>query len=424
LENNLAAGVFVPGRTAVLRLVASQAAIALENARLYRDVGEREAKIRRLFDANLIGTYIWKAPKQGLGDGDIQIIDANDAFLRTVGYDRADLEAGRITRFSLSPPEWRERDLQAGADVRQTGAALPFEKDYFRKDGSRVPVLVAFAAFDERGLEGFAFAVDLTELKRAEADAHDSERRYREIQTALAHAGRIATMGQITASIAHEVSQPVAGVITNAQTALRWLNAPTPDIKEVERALNRIVRDGSRAREVIDRVRALIKKEPPRKDLVELNDAVREVIDLTERETAKSGVTVQTEFASDLRAVRCDRVQLQQVVLNLIVNAIEAMDGIGEGPRELRITTQAVGADHVRVAISDSGPGLPDEMLKQRFFDAFHTTKPGGLGLGLSICRSIIDAHGGRLWASANAPRGAIFQFEVPVSGSDGPVVP
>jgi signal transduction histidine kinase len=122
--------------------------------------------------------------------------------------------------------------------------------------------------------------------------------------------------------------------------------------------------------------------------------------------------------------VRCDRVQLQQVVLNLIVNAIEAMDGIGEGPRELRITTQAVGADHVRVAISDSGPGLPDEMLKQRFFDAFHTTKPGGLGLGLSICRSIIDAHGGRLWASANAPRGAIFQFEVPVSGSDGPVVP
>ena len=412
LENNLAPRVFTPARIAALKLLASQAAVALENARLYGDIAEREAKIRRLVDANIIGTYIWKATGQSIGLGDAVIIEANDAFLDMIGYAREDLAAGLLSKSLLSAPEGRDRDADAAAEVHTTGGVLPFEKEYLRKDGTRVPVLVGLAAFDEGRLEGFAFVVDLTERRRAEAEARESERRYREVQAALAHAGRVATMGLITASIAHEVSQPVSGAITNAHTALGWLSAPTPDIEGATQALNRIVRDGSRAREVIERIRALSRKAPARKDPVELNGAVREVIELTRSEATKNGISVRLDLADDLPPVLGDRVQLQQVMLNLVVNAIESMNSASDGPRELLIATGKEALDNVLVAVRDSGPGFVKSPL-DRLFDAFHTTKPGGLGLGLSISRSIIEAHGGRLWANANAPRGAIFQFTV-----------
>ncbi len=226
LENNLAPRVFTPARMAVLKLLASQAAIAVENASLYRDVAEREAKIRRLVDANIIGTYIWKVTGQNIEVGDATIVEANDAFLRMIGYGREDLAAGLLSKNFLSAPEGRDRDAHTAAEVNATGAVMPFEKEYLRKDGTRVPVLMGLAAFDERRLEGFAFVLDLTERRRAEAEARENERRYREVQAALAHAGRVATMGQITASIAHEVSQPVSGALTNAHTALGWLGAP------------------------------------------------------------------------------------------------------------------------------------------------------------------------------------------------------
>jgi C4-dicarboxylate-specific signal transduction histidine kinase len=228
----------------------------------------------------------------------------------------------------------------------------------------------------------------------------------------MAHANRVATMGQLTASIAHEVNQPVTAAVTNAEAALRWLGAQPPDLEEVRQALGRIVKDGNRAGDVIGRIRDLIKKAPPRKDGLEINDAIREVIALTRGEAAKNGVSVQTRLAEGLPLIQGDRVQLQQVMLNLIINAVEAMSGVSEGPRELLISTGKAESDGVLVAVLDSGPGLALASL-ERLFEAFYTTKTGGLGMGLSICRSIIEAHGGRLWATANVPQGAIFQFTV-----------
>jgi signal transduction histidine kinase len=255
-------------------------------------------------------------------------------------------------------------------------------------------------------------------LGAAEAEARESERRFREIEMELAHANRVATMGQLTASIAHEVKQPVAATVTNAQAALRWLGGRCPDLEEVRQALARIVRDGNRAGDVIDRIRALIKKVPPRNDRLEINEAIREVIELTRGEAVKSGVSVQTELADGLPLIQGDRVQLQQVILNLIINAIEAMSGVSEGARDLLISTEKAASGGVLVAVRDSGPGLDPAKL-ERLFEAFYTTKPGGLGMGLSICRSITEAHGGRLWANANTPRGAIFQIALPRDGMD-----
>ena len=410
LENNLAPRVFAPARITVLKLLASQAAITLENTRLYHDLAQREAKVRRLVDANIIGIVIRK--------NEDSILEANDAFLRIVGYDREDLAAGRLRWTDLTTPDSRDRTAQAATELESTGTLEPSEKEYFRKDGSRVPVLVGAASFEKGGNEGVAFVLDLTERKRVEAEARESERRYREVQTELAHANRVATMGQLTASIAHEVNQPIAAAILSAQAGLRWLAAEPPDLEGVQRTLARIVKDGDRAGEVIGRIRALIKKAPSRNDRLEINEAIREVIELTHGEALKNGVSVQTQLTDGLPFIAGDRVQLEQVILNLIINAIEAMSGMNEGARDLLIGAVTAGSDGVLVTVRDSGPGLAPE-ARERLFDAFYTTKSSGLGLGLSICRSIIEAHGGRLWASANSPRGAIFQFTLPAHPDD-----
>jgi PAS domain S-box-containing protein len=247
--------------------------------------------------------------------------------------------------------------------------------------------------------------MDVTERRRAEEE-----------RQALAHANRITTMGQLTASIAHEVNQPIAAVVTNAQAALRWLNMQPPDPEEVRQALDRIVKAGRRAGDVISRMRALVRKAPPRKDQLDINDTIREVIALTRTELHRSGISLQTQLADGLPLVPGDRIQLQQVMLNLILNAVEAMSGSAEGSRELLISTEADGANGVRIAVRDWGPGLKPESL-DRLFDAFYTTKPDGMGMGLSICRSIIEAHGGRLWATRNQPQGAVFQFTLPQQG-------
>ena len=249
--------------------------------------------------------------------------------------------------------------------------------------------------------------------KRAESEAGASELLGAEAQAELAHANRVATMGYLAASIVHEVRQPIAAVVTNAQAALRWLDRPSPDVDEVREALVRIVRDGARAGVLVGRTRDLAKKRPRRRDPLEINTTIGEAIELVRAEAAQNHVTVRTDFVEDLPVIEGDRVELQQVVLNLVINAIEAMSEIGEAPREVQITTGKSGAGDVLVSIRDSGPGLTAG-AQEDVFNAFHTTKPNGLGLGLSICRSIVEGHGGRLWASANTPRGAIFQFTLP----------
>jgi PAS domain S-box-containing protein len=235
----------------------------------------------------------------------------------------------------------------------------------------------------------------------------------REAQIELAHVNRVATMGQLTASIAHEVNQPIAATVTNAQAALRWLDARPPNLEETRQAVARIVNDGIRAGEVVDRIRALSMKVPARTDRFDIDDAIIDVVALTRSELSSNGVSLQTQFAQGLPLIRGDRVQLQQVILNLIVNAIEAMSGVSEGARELSISTEIDASNGALVAVRDSGPGL-DRASLEHLFDAFYTTKSSGMGMGLSICRSIIEAHGGRIWAEANVPQGATFQFTLP----------
>jgi PAS domain S-box-containing protein len=289
------------------------------------------------------------------------------------------------------------------------------------KTGEPIPVLYSAFRIDDpqtgQPVNVGNVCRDITERKRAEAKAREDDRRYREMQTELAHANRVATMGQLTASIAHEVNQPIAATVTHAHAALRWLGARPPNLEEVRQALIGIVKDGNRAGDVIHRIRALINKAPPRKDRLEINGAILEIIELTRGEAGKCGISVVTQLADELPVVEGDRVQLQQVLLNLIVNAFEAMGATGEGSRELLIGTEKGEPGGVVVAVQDSGPGLDAAML-ERVFESFYTTKPTGLGLGLSICRSIIEAHGGRLWASANQRHGATFHFTLPADAN------
>jgi C4-dicarboxylate-specific signal transduction histidine kinase len=234
------------------------------------------------------------------------------------------------------------------------------------------------------------------------------------MQSELARANRVATMGQLTASIAHETKQPITAARTYAAAALRFLDKSPPDVAEVREALTCIVNETRRASDVIDRIGSLIKKAPPRKEVVDLNAAILEVTALTRSEAIRTGVTVGTQLAGALPRIQCDRVQLQQVTLNLIVNAIQSMRSVEDGHRELQISTLCE-PEGVCVAVRDTGHGLRPESLP-RLFEPFYTTKPDGMGMGLSICRSIIDAHGGRLWATRCEPRGALFQFTIPAN--------
>jgi PAS domain S-box-containing protein len=247
-------------------------------------------------------------------------------------------------------------------------------------------------------------------------DGARRERQYREMQSELAHANRVATMGQLTASIVHEIMQPIGTARNNVRAALNFLDKNPPDMAEVREALNCSVNDADRASDIVDRIRSLVKKAPSRKEFVDLNAAILEVTALTRSEAVKTGVTVRTQLTGELPRIQCDRVQLQQVMLNLIVNAIQAMRGIREGARELQISIEAVQPEGgVRVGVRDTGPGLPPESLS-RLFEPFYTTKPEGIGMGLPICRTIIEAHGGRLWAIPCEPHGALFQFTIPAT--------
>jgi signal transduction histidine kinase len=232
-------------------------------------------------------------------------------------------------------------------------------------------------------------------------------------QAELAHVNRVATAGQLTASVAHEISQPITAAVINAEAALRWLNAQPPALDEAREVVTQIAEDGKRAGDILSRIRALFKKAPPRNERFDLNEAILNVIALVRSEVLRHGVLLQTQLAQGLPPIVGERIQLQQVILNLILNAVEAMAGLEEGARELQIRTEKDVAGGVLVAVLDSGPGL-DPTSVEHVFDPFYTTKADGMGMGLSICRSIIVAHGGRMWAIAHQPRGALFQFTIP----------
>jgi PAS domain S-box-containing protein len=402
LENNLASHVFTPSRISVLELLASQAAISLENARLYNDLGEREARIRRLVDSNIIGIVIW--------DVHGRIIEANQAFLDIVGYAREDLASLRWTE--LTPAEWRDVDDQAFAELNAVGTVKPREKEYFRKDGSRVPVLVARALFEWNRDEGVAFVLDLTERKHVEGALRDA-------QANLAHVVRVTTLGELAASIAHEVNQPLAAVVANGEACLRWLDRQTPDLDAARRSVEWIIDDGNRAGEVIRRVRALANKTEIEKVPLDVNEIIREVITLVQRELISHRMSLRMELAPALPTVLGDRVQLQQVIINLVMNSIEAMQSVTDRPRELVVRSGQDQPGQALISVADCGVGIAAENV-DRLFNPFFTTKSGGMGMGLSICRSIVEAHGGGLSATANLPHGATFQFTLPVN-ADAP---
>ncbi len=359
---------------------------------------EREARIRRLIDADIIGIFLWDI--EGL------IFEANDAFLLMVGYDRGDLVSGRLRWTDLTPPEWRERDAQQWvAELKMTGRMQPMEKEYFRKDGSRVPVLIGSASFEESANQGVAFVLDLTERTRAEEGL-------RQAKADLVRVNRVTTMGELTASLAHEIKQPIAAAVTDAKTCLRWLRRDEPDVAEASEAALRMVTDATRATDIISRLGLQFQKGTSKRELVDVNEVIREMIALLESEATRYNILVRTELAADLPHVMGDRVQLQQVLMNLMINSIDATKSV-DGTRELAIKSQRTDNEQLQVSVSDTGIGLPPQQADQ-IFNAFFTTKPHGTGMGLRISRSIIESHGGRLWASANDGRGATFYFTLP----------
>jgi PAS domain S-box-containing protein len=364
-----------------------------------------EAKVRRLVDANIMGIIIWNL--EGV------IVEANEAFLRIVGYGGDDVVSGRVRWTDLTPAEWRDADDRSMAELKATGTVQPYEKEYFRKDGSRVPVLVGGALFGEGGNDGVAFVLDLTERKRAEDALHEA-------QAVLAHVTRVTTMGELAASIAHEVNQPLAAVVTNCNAGLRWLAGKPPNLDEVGECLRRIMQDGNRASEVVTRIRSLVRRSDLVKERQDLNDRVREVISIANGEARRYEVLMRTEL-TPLPPLRGDRVQLQQVILNLVMNGIESMKDVMDRPRELLIKSRPVESSQVLLEVEDRGGGL-DEQSMGRVFEAFYTTKPEGMGMGLSISRSIVEAHGGHLWAERNQDYGARFQMTLPIErGSQQP---
>jgi PAS domain S-box-containing protein len=502
-----------------------------DQMRLFSDIAEREAKIRRLVDSDIIGIVIW--------DMDGTLIEANDAFLRMIQYDREDMKAG-IGWFDITPPEWQAvHATEEAEELATTGKMQAREKEYFRKDGSRVPVLIGAACFDGQSRQGVAYILDLTERKRAETALRERERflwqlvetlpamidcaapdgepvyrsqqlreflgynlealndvesrlaatldagvhpddlarvkrdyghslstgepyarrhrlrrfdgEYRWVETRaapmrnaegaivqwnvvcldidgevraqedlrlsqerLARASQTASLAELSASIAHEVNQPLAAVVANSHACQRWLTADPPNIERAQTTIERIIRDANSAADVVSRIRALFKQTPHARAASSLGDLIAEVGGLMDDELRKSGVTFVAEIDPELPRIAFDRVQLQQVLVNLMRNAIDALEAVG-GPRSMSVRAHR-SDDMVTIQVVDRGAGLE---APERIFEPFFTTKESGMGMGLAICRSIVEAHGGRLWAERNVENETTFVFTLPVEAND-----
>jgi PAS domain S-box-containing protein len=505
-----------------------------EAALLERATG-LEAKIRCLVDANVMGIFTWNFEGR--------IVEVNETFLNMVQFGRDDIASAGMRWTDLTPAEWRARDELAVADLGATGIAQPYEKEFFRKDGSRVPVLVGAALFEKGGTEGVAFVLDVSEQKRAEETLRRVERQARSIvdsaldavvvmdsdgiitdwnkqaeeifgwtraealgrrmsetiipaqyrpshekglrhflktgegpvlnrrieitalrrdgtefpieltitplksgdawtfssfvrdiserrraeeklreselnlrntQAELAHMARVMTMGELTASIAHEVNQPLAAIVASGDSCAAWLASDPPNLDKARAAASRMIQAATQASEIVQRLRALYKKTTSVTASVDMNAVIEDTISLMHHETQRNNILLRTELAPSVPSVAGDRVQLQQVILNLAMNGIESVAGLDHEPKRLMIRSTLSNSAELLVSVEDTGQGIDAEHA-DRLFAPFFTTKPQGIGMGLPICRSIIEAHGGRLWAAKNEPRGAVFHFILPI---------
>ena len=333
----------------------------------------------------------------------VKIIDVNDATVKLFEAQSKDELLVSLHKIFLPKTE----EVFAGELIAIAEGRTNFESETVLQTlkGDKLAVLftIAFPRQPAKLNSVLVSIMDITERKRADEALHKT-------QAELAHVTRVATLGELTASIAHEVNQPLAAIVTNGNACLRWLAGDSPNLDEARETARRIIRDGNRAGDVIGRIRTLLRKTGTEKELLDMNQAVREVVALAEGEVRRNGVALRTELTGDLPPILGDRVELEQVVLNLIMNAIEAMSAIGDRPRELVVRTQSGEVDQVRVTVQDSGIGL-DPQSMGRIFDAFYTTKSQGMGMGLAISRSIVENHGGQLWAVPNEGPGATFQF-------------
>ena len=365
---------------------------------------ESEYRLRQIIDT--VPGLIWSIGPDG------ELTQINQGVLDYSGMRFED----HLGFYKFHHPDDLPDALNAFYHAAQTGTSYQALTRLRRADGEyRWHQVRAQPLRDREGriVQWYGLSIDIDERKRAEQALQEEHERLRQLESDLAHMNRRSMIGELTASLAHEIAQPIATARNNARAALHFLDRSSTDPGEVREALTCVVDDADRAGEILDRIRDHIKKAPPRKEHVDVNHAATDVIALAQGAIVKNGVSIQTRLTEGPSDVQADRIQLQQVILNLILNAVEAMGSIEEGVRELLITTKQHEAGGVVVAVRDSGPGINPEHL-DRVFDAFYTTKSSGLGMGLSICRSIIEAHGGRLWADANEPRGAVFQFTLP----------
>ena len=401
LENSLTSHAFTPARIAVLKLLASQAAISLENAWLYSELRHTDAYLAEAQRLSRTGSFGWH-----VSSGEVFW---SDETFRIFELDRSIVPTLEIVTQRVHPEDVG-RLRQALDDAARRGDDWDREQRLLMPDGSVKHLhVVARAVRDDAGELAYVGAVmDVTATRRAEQAAHAA-------QAELAHVTRVTTLGELAASIAHEVNQPLAAIVANGTACLQWLGQEKPALDEMRSSVDDIISDAKRASEVIYGIRALSRKAEPENATLDINDVIRQAIGLMQRELLSQGVSLRLDLAPDLPSVAGDRIQLQQVIINLAINAVQAMSSMPEQQRELLIRSQPDTAGHISVIVSDTGIGI-DPTGVDRLFTAFFTTKPGGMGMGLSICRSIIGAHGGRISATANPGPGATFQFTLPSS--------
>jgi signal transduction histidine kinase len=399
LENNLTARAFTSGRVAVLDVLASQAAISLENARLFSDLARSEALLSEAQHLSSTGSFLWRVSNDR--------ITFSKQTYRIFGIDQ-NIPVSFDLAMSRVHPEDTPALLELLGRARTQGDDMDYEYRLLMPSRSvKYLHLVAHATQDQGGHIEYIGAIQDVTDRRVSGEALDKAR------SELVHVSRVASLGALTASIAHEVNQPLGAVVANANACLRWLDRQPPKLEEAKESVRQIVLDGVRGSEVLTGIRSLLRREQPRCVRLNANVIVEEIVVLLRFELSE--VTTHTLLAENLPLVVADHVQVQQVLLNLITNALEAMKPVSDRPRVLRIETQRHDGHTVVVTVRDSGIGLKENQM-QELFEPFYSTKPQGLGMGLSICRAIVERYGGCLWAEANEGPGATFKFSLPIA--------